>query len=258
MKKIFKIIAGFVIALLLIFVAAFYFTAELPKTADKFFTAAKNKNMELAYSYASDGFKQVTSQEALESFLQKNGFDQYKDSSWNSRNVTNNTGKLTGYILTDTDNKLPLTIDFIKSQDGWKIHALNKPPSGVQNNNQTAQMPSEKELVSLINKTMASFAQSISQKNMQLLRDDSSSLFKKQVSLDEFNKAYQSFFKFEDKLLILDKFSPQFTQKSLINEDGVLIIQGKYPTTPSALVFVSKYVYEGYGWKLLGLNVNIK
>jgi hypothetical protein len=56
----------------------------------------------------------------------------------------------------------------------------------------------------------------------------------------------------------LDQLSPQFTQKALINEDGVLIIQGQYPTTPSALIFVSKYIYEGYGWKLLGLNVEIK
>jgi hypothetical protein len=258
MKKIFKIIVGFLIALLLIFVAAFYFTSELPKTADKFFTAVKNKNMDQAYSYVSDSFKEVTSQEALQVFLHNNGFDSYQDASWNSRKVLNNTGKLIGVVKTIAGKELPLTIDFIKSLDGWKVHAINKPPTGIQNNNQTAQMPSEQELVSLINKTMASFALSVSQKSMQLLRDDSSSLFKKQVSLDEFNKAYQSFFKFEDKLLILDKFSPQFTQKALINEDGILIVQGKYPTTPSALVFVSKYVYEGYGWKLLGFNVNIK
>jgi hypothetical protein len=193
MKKIGKILIGIIVVIFIAVAAAFYFTAELPKTADKFFTATKNKNMELAYSYTSDGFKQVTSQEALKSFLQKNGFNQYKDASWSSRNITNNTGKLIGYILTDTGDQLPLMIDFIKSQDGWKIHALNKQPSGIQNNKQTAQMPTEQELISLINKTMASFAQSVSQNNMQLLRDDSSSLFKKQVSLDEFNKAYQSF-----------------------------------------------------------------
>lgn len=258
MKKIFKIIAGFIAVILIIIIAAFYFTSELPKTADKFFTAVKSQNMDQAYSYVSDAFKEVTSQEALQKFLQNNGFDDYQEASWSSRKVENNTGELKGYIQTSAGKELPLTVDFVKSQNKWKINAINKPASGIQTPRQTSQMPSEQELVSLTRDTMASFAQSISQNDMQLLRDDSSSLFKKQVSLEAFNDSYQSFFKFEDKLLILEKLSPQFTQKAVINEDGVLIIEGQYPTTPNPLVFVSKYIYEGYGWKLLGLNVEIK
>jgi hypothetical protein len=258
MKKVFKIIIGFVIVVMLIITAVFYFTSELPKTAEKFFTAVKNKNMAQAYSYVSDSFKQKTSQEALQNFLQNNGFDSYQDASWNSRKVVNNTGQLVGHILTSSGKELPLTVDFIKSQNEWKIHAINKPSSGVQKSKQTAQMPSEQDLISLVSSTMAIFAQSISQKDMQQLRDNSSTLFKKEVSLEAFNEGYKPFFKFEKKLLVLNKLSPQFTQKALINENGVLIIQGQYPTNPSPLVFICKYIYEGYGWKLIGLNVNVK
>lgn len=262
MKKIVKIIGWFVAFILIVIAAVFYFTSGLPKTADKFFTAVKNNNMQQAYSYTSDGFKKVTTQNALQEFLHNNGFDAYHEASWNSRNVSNNTGKLIGAIKTTDGKELPLSIDFIKSQNEWKINAINKPPSGIQTPkntpSQTAQMPDEKYLVSLTRATMDSFAKSISENDMRHLRDESSSLFKKQVSLKEFNDGYQSFFKFEDKLMILNKLSPQFTQKALINEDGILIIQGQYPTTPKPFVFDSKYVYEGYGWKLLGLNVNIK
>ena len=257
MKKFVKILMGFVVIVFLAVIAAFYFTAELPKTADKFFSAVKNKNMDQAYSYVSDGFKEKISQQVMQDFLQNNGFDDYQEASWNSRNVSNNTGKLVGVIRTTDGKELPLAVDFIKSQSEWKIQAINKPVSGLRTPREIAQMPSEKELIALTGNTMISFAQSLSQKNMQLLRDESSSLFKKQVSLKAFNDAYQSFFKFEDKLMILEKLSPQFTQNALINEDGVLIIQGQYPTTPNPLKFTSKYVYEGYGWKLLGLNVNI-
>lgn len=258
MKKIVKVFGWFVAIVLIAVLAAFYFTAELPKTADKFFTAVKEKNMDQAYSLVSDAFKEETSQQELHDFLQDNGFDAYQVASWNSRNVSNNTGKLVGLIKTTDGKELPLSMDFIKSQGEWKIHAIEKPDSGIQAARQTAEMPPEKDLINLVGKTMTDFAHSINQKDMGLLREESSSLFKKQVSLEKFNQAYQSFFKFEDKLLILDQLSPQFTHEALINKDGVLIIQGQYPTTPNPLVFTSKYIYEGYGWKLLGLNVQIK
>ncbi|MFK8011098.1 MAG: hypothetical protein AB8B80_03590 [Marinicellaceae bacterium] len=257
MKTIIKVIIGLVALIALAVMAAFYFTADLPKTAEKFFTAVKNDNMTLAYSYVSNDFKKATSEQSLKSFLQKNGLDQYKSATWKNRQRENSSGQLVGYVLTETDVKVPISINLIKFEDDWKIHRIDKAPSGVTSQTKTPQMPSEQDLIRLTNETLWLFVKSVSQNNMELIRNQSSSLFQKQVSLEAFNDAYQSFFKFEDKLLIIENLSPQFTSKAQINKDGVLIVKGQYPLKPNPLVFTSKYLYEGYGWKLLGLNVEI-
>ena len=57
---------------------------------------------------------------------------------------------------------------------------------------------------------------------------------------------------------LLDNYSPSFDEKASINEDGVLVIKGRYPTQPSQVYFEQKYITEGQDWKVIGLNVNIK
>ena len=41
------------------------------------------------------------------------------------------------------------------------------------------------------------------------------------------------------------------------DDDGALVIKGSYPTTPNVFKFRHRYIYEGIGWKLVGLNVSI-
>lgn len=253
-KKIIGVLLGFI---LIVVFAVFYFTSGIVDTADEFFNAVKDNNMDKAYSLVSEDFKSNTSKEQLEAFLNSSSFSKFKEASWSSRSVTNNKGKLVGTITTTDNNALPISVDLIKTGDGWKILYIQKPSSGVSEKIEMAKMPSEQELIKLTTDTMHIFAQSVAEQNMKKIRDSSSSLFQKQVSLEKFNKAYGSFFKFKDKLMIIDKLNIQFSEKAKIDAEGILHIIGLYPITPNPLTFENKYVFEGYGWKLLGIKINI-
>jgi hypothetical protein len=85
-----------------------------------------------------------------------------------------------------------------------------------------------------------------------------SHLWQRQFSVEKLDKSFESFFKFGDALMILDRYPPQFTEKAMIDENGVLILVGTYPTKPSQVYFEHHYIYEGLGWKLVALNVNVK
>ena len=56
----------------------------------------------------------------------------------------------------------------------------------------------------------------------------------------------------------LKNHSPKFDVEPTVNEDGILVLEGHYPTKPSRLMFKLSYIYEGVDWKLVGTNVNIK
>jgi hypothetical protein len=44
----------------------------------------------------------------------------------------------------------------------------------------------------------------------------------------------------------------------MINRDGLLVLEGYYPSQPSVTYFTLKYLAEEGDWKLFGINVNLK
>jgi len=83
-------------------------------------------------------------------------------------------------------------------------------------------------------------------------------LWQQQFSVRKLDEAYGSLYKAGVDLTVLDKYSPQFTAKPSIDEDGVLLIQGVYPARLNQVVFSQKYIYKGLGWKLMGFNIRFE
>ena len=43
-----------------------------------------------------------------------------------------------------------------------------------------------------------------------------------------------------------------------VDDVGVLLLSGYYPTKPSQVYFEHKYIYEGVSWKLVGFKIEAK
>jgi len=252
-------IAGIIAGLVVIGIAAvFYFTADMVTVADKFLAAVKSNDIDKAYSLVSDDFKAITSKDALRDFLNKSGLTGYKSASWQERSTSGGRGELTGSVSTESGGAIPLKMRFVKGESGWKIYAIEKPGAGVQEQSSTPAPPSEEELVKMVAATMHIFAVSVNEKSMAKLHEQCSNLMKKQYPVQKLDETFAAFFNLGVDLTLLDKLSPVFENKATVNKDNVFEIKGYYPTSPSRVHFEQEYVYEGLGWKLLGLSVNIK
>ena len=258
MKIVVKILAGIGALLIIAIMAVMFMTSGMSDTADKFFAAVKSDNYDEAYSLLSEDFKSNTSKSQLKSYLSKNALTEFKEASWESRSVNGGRGKLTGSITTENGGVVPISLGFVKGENDWKIYSIKKPSSGIQEETESVQLPSEAEQIKLVSDSMHVFALSVKEKNMKKMYRHVSHLWQKQFTVEKFNEAFKSFFQFGDALMILDQYSPQFSKKASINDDGVLILEGLYPTKPNKVYFKQKYIYEGLGWKLMGFNVNIK
>ena len=109
-----------------------------------------------------------------------------------------------------------------------------------------------------MSKSMHVFAESVNSKSMQSFHDYISHLWQQQFSVKQLDDAYGKLYAANVDLTVLDRYSPQFSSKASIDEDGVLLIAGVYPTKPSKVVFSQKYIYEGLGWKLMGFNIQFE
>ena len=105
---------------------------------------------------------------------------------------------------------------------------------------------------------MQSFAESVNDKSMEKFHSEISGLWQRQVTIDELNAAFGGFYDAGVDLTVLNNYSPRFNSRPSIDENGVLVIAGHYPTEPNQVYFEQSYVYEGLGWKLIGFKINIK
>jgi hypothetical protein len=119
-------------------------------------------------------------------------------------------------------------------------------------------LPSNDTQVSMVAATMHVFAVSVNEKSMTKFHAYSSRLMQNQYTVKKLDEVFAAFFNLGIDLTILDNHSPIFDEKPVINQDGILVIKGHYPTQPSQVFFEQKYIYEGMNWKVLGLHVNVK
>lgn len=258
MNKFAKIFLGIIGVIALAFAAIFYFTAGMVGAADEFFVAVKDKEIDTAYSYLSDDFKASTSQSELIAFMEKNQLDNFQEANWQSRSINGGRGDLVGSITTSTGGVVPITVSFVKGQDGWKIYAIRKPSSGLQVESPDLQLPSEEEQVQLVRGSMHAFAVSVNEGSMAKFHGHTSNLWQQQFSIDDLDQAFGAFYELGADLTVLDNYSPRFDSIASFDEDGFLLIAGHYPTKPNQLQFEQKYIFEGLGWKLAGFSANIK
>lgn len=255
MKKVVLIIGIIPILLGIIFFA----TAGISDTATAFFEEVEAKNYTKAYSYLSEDFQANTSQRELIRFLDKSALLNFEKASWNSRSISGNQGTLGGSVITKTKGSIPIKIKFVKENNEWKIYAINKPQAGLIKENSSRDLPQKDELMKLTDESMIMFAKSVNNKDFTDFHSYISNLWKKQWSVEKFNEAFKPFMdKNINFIPALKATNPEFDVKPTTDKNGLLILEGHYPTRPSKIIFKLSYIYEGVGWKLIGTKINIR
>lgn len=258
MKKLLKILTGFVVVLVLAVVAAFYFTSGMVNTATAFFEAVKEQDIAAARSYLSEDFKASTDEATLEQFLSTSALLRYKEAGWSNRQVSGGRGELHGAVTTDTGGIVPLRLTFVKENGEWKIYGIQKPTAGLQVGTGTPGIPGKAEQVALVRRSMRDFAISVNAESMEHFHSAASRLWQRQVTAAKLDEIFAITYNAGLDFTVLDDVEPTIEPVSALGENGELILKGNFPTTPVQLEFEQTYVYEGIGWKLLGFAIDFK
>lgn len=117
-------------------------------------------------------------------------------------------------------------------------------------------LPKNKELKALAFDSLFAFNKAVQEKSFAHFHEERlSSLFRKQFPLEKFTAAFQVFIDKGYDISNIAKSEPVFDIPPAIDSDGLLVLQGHYPTQPNKVTFKLTYVYESSAWKLLGINV---
>ena len=132
MSKKKKFFIGIGSAVIIAIAYVFYATSGLVETADTFFTAAKNNDIEEAYSCVTESFRTKTSIAKFEMFLERNHLKEVTKAHWSSRSIEGGKGVLEGSVTVESGGVVPLSLHFAKGDGQWKIQFIKMQPAGVQ------------------------------------------------------------------------------------------------------------------------------
>lgn len=153
-------------------------------------------------------------------------------------------------------NKVTFKLTYIQESSAWKLMGINVQAIPFVEN--TGKVPSDKELKALALDSLLSFNDALQTKSFEKFYNKIAKLWQKEVTPEKLLQIFQSFIDKEIDISSIAKLAPTFAKAPAVNDDGLLVIQGSYPTQPSRVSFELKYVYEDESWKLAGINVQVK
>jgi len=238
-----------------LFALVWRMTAGIAATADEFFIALKAQDFAKAKTYLAEDFRAATSDEDLRNFVTRSALSNYASASWSTRSIQNSTGTLEGVVETTSGGSIPMSISLVREHDDWKIYTLRKLDAGIQSM-QSGNTPSVAEQVRLVRATTHDFADAVARKDFTAFHANTASVLQKQLTAADLQKAMQSFVDTGEDFRPLDNMMPVINSASL-DDDGALVIEGSYATTPHPFKFRNRYLYEGIDWKLISTNSKI-
>lgn len=153
-------------------------------------------------------------------------------------------------------NKVTFKLTYIQESSAWKLMGINVQAIPFVEN--TGKVPSDKELKALALDSLLSFNDALQTKSFEKFYNKIAKLWQKEVTPDKLLQIFQSFIDKEIDIAPIAKLTPTFAKAPAVNDDGLLVIQGSYPTQPSKVSFELKYVYEDSSWALFGIDVQVK
>lgn len=258
MKKVLVVLLVVLILVLLGLVLVFGMTSGMVNTADGFFRAAAGEDFSKAKPFLAEGFLAETSLEDLQVFMRQTGLGEYKKASWGERSVSSKgVGELDGTVETKAGGILPVHVTFVKEKGAWKILALKKTAVGASKEGPPP-MPADAELKALAADAVHAVALAINARDFGPFYNGIAKLWQAQTTKEELLKAFQPFVQQNIDLSVLRKIEPVLNAAPKINDEGMLVLQGYYPSTPSVVHFTTSFVYEHPKWALGGINLQVK
>jgi uncharacterized protein YggL (DUF469 family) len=119
-------------------------------------------------------------------------------------------------------------------------------------------VPSEKELRTLAAESILSFNQALAAKDFTAFYAGISTLWQQQTTPPDLKKIFQSFIDKNIDLSGVARAEPVYAKPPAIDDNGVLVLEGNYPTPPTKVEFRLKYLRESSAWKLVGIKLDVK
>lgn len=260
-------VIGIKVSIFILAISAIFFLAAISilspqqgvvETVDDFFGNIQMGDYADASNYLAEDFRISVPAPGLKAFFERAALQNFKESKWGTYCVSGDTAELEGHILRKTNDQLRLKMKLVREADSWKISAVQPLSSNPTTDAERFGVPPLQESAQIARATTLHFAQAVNAKDLTLFRRGAAKEFRERFSAQEFNKAFGGFITQGINLAVVEKYQPVFTVPPQLTRDGILHLEGYFPTKPSQVGFKYDYVYRHIGWQIVGVDVEVR
>lgn len=261
MKKTLGIVGAVVLGLV-VFVGAiiglvFWLTGGAVRSGEEFLALISEERISEAYESAAAGLRSQQDAASFESAVRAIGLTEYESASWGQRQIQNDRATLDGSVTTVDGGTIPLTMELVNEDDGWRVLALSSPAAGVTiaGGESLPATPPDEDVRAMVNRTMMAFSDALQRDDFGPFHQTIADQWQGQITAGGLKQAFQPLIDQGTDLANIRGLEPTLDGPAALDENGLLITSGFYPSKPYRARFELKYIREAPGWKLFGINV---
>ena len=211
-----------------------------------------------AYASTAGGFRARQTEAAFTFAVKKLEITDFSTASWSNRSFNNNQGSTDGTVTTKKGQTKPVAVKLLFEDGRWKVLSLRydgvevtdmKPPPPP--------MPSGADLRKMTLDTLLDFNDGVKASDFTAFFAKISPVWQKQTSAAELKKSFQDFIDKKIDIAAIKALTPEFNGPATLDEQGVLVVGGHFPTKPARVHFTLRYAHDENDWKLIGVNVRV-
>lgn len=236
----------------------FALTRPVVDASERFLALLGQGRIVEAYASTADGYRAQQDGASFAAAVSELGLTDFDSVSWRSRQIENQTGTAEGIVATKSGGARPVTVRLIREGGRWAIDGVRYGGVELASIKAPPAIPPTSELERMIGEALLSFNQSALARDFTPFYATLSDVWKQQTSPEDLAKSFQEYTDSEVDIAAIESVKPKVVPAPAVNEKGVLVVSGHYPTRPAQVAFELKYVHERAGWKLLGISVNVR
>lgn len=143
-------------------------------------------------------------------------------------------------------------LGYLRENDSWALIKFY-----VYAKEEPLAIPEEKEIITLTERSLLDFNAALQQQDFQAFHGRLAKSFQTQITPEGLKEAFISLIDAKSDLSPIKALSPAFDGEPVIDDDGVLAVNGSYTTATETINFELSFFTEAKEWKLFGIGVNI-
>ena len=263
----------FLLILLLAFAGCSSRTKDPVQAASDFFVSIGSGNTKEAYDSTAFAFQAGQTYLTFDAMVKDLGLTKALKINWSQQDRGEKEVKLKGEVLTASVKTVPVSVKLICERGEWRIFALSTPrqqdptmethfslvgKGSAFNSVDNHELPNPATLQKLVEKSLAMFNAAIQERSFENFYKEVSVAWQQQLTPKRLQTAFQPFIDSQVNLGSLRGLTPVFDTPPQVNSDGLLILEGHYPTNPYQIYFALRFASEFPHWKLFGLDVQLR
>ena len=149
------------------------------------------------------------------------------------------------------------SLRYVHESQSWKLVGIDlqvEPIPGSQP--EPGELPTESEVLRLVEDSVLGFANAVNARDFTEFHSECAVGFQRQFSPAQFATAFRQFSDQGIDLTVLGGHQPELSESPFINEDGLLVVSGRYVVAPYSVPFELEYMFEDPKWRLFGIDLN--